>query len=79
MTDVKEVSPKAVRATGARRTSGTGLLLALVATVVWSGSFVAARALHDTVPPVQAAFWRWIVAVAAVAPSRRGRPGGNAC
>ncbi|MFJ4911765.1 DMT family transporter [Streptomyces sp. NPDC088726] len=68
VTDVEEVPPKAGRAAGVRRTPGTGLLLALVATVVWSGSFVAARALHDTVPPVQAAFWRWIVAVAAVAP-----------
>ncbi|MFE7596337.1 DMT family transporter [Streptomyces sp. NPDC057494] len=48
--------------------AGLGVLLALVATVVWSGSFVVARALHDTVPPVQAAFWRWIVALVAVAP-----------
>ncbi|GGT16973.1 membrane protein [Streptomyces kurssanovii] len=45
-----------------------GLLLAAVATVVWSGSFVTSRALHDSVPPVQAAFWRWVVAIAAVAP-----------
>ncbi|MCK8676806.1 DMT family transporter [Streptomyces lichenis] len=55
----------------ARRTTtalGPGLLLAAVATVVWSGSFVTSRALHDTVPPVQAAFWRWIVALAALAP-----------
>ncbi|MEU9998640.1 DMT family transporter [Streptomyces sp. NPDC050848] len=44
------------------------MLLALVATVVWSGSFVASRALHDSVPPVQAAFWRWMVAILAVAP-----------
>ncbi|WP_244258488.1 DMT family transporter [Streptomyces sp. Tu 2975] len=47
---------------------GPGLLLAAVATVVWSGSFVTSRALHDSVPPVQAAFWRWVVAIAAVAP-----------
>ncbi|MEU0374003.1 DMT family transporter [Streptomyces sp. NPDC006283] len=47
---------------------GPGLLLAAVATLVWSGSFVTSRALHDSVPPVQAAFWRWIVAIAAVAP-----------
>ncbi|MGD3107227.1 DMT family transporter [Streptomyces sp. YGL11-2] len=45
-----------------------GLALALTATVVWSGNFVVARALHDTVPPVQTAFWRWIVALLAVAP-----------
>ncbi|MFF5763304.1 DMT family transporter [Streptomyces tanashiensis] len=50
------------------RGAGLGVLLALLATVVWSGSFVVARALHDTVPPVQAAFWRWIVALVAVAP-----------
>lgn len=45
-----------------------GLALAVVATVVWSGSFVAARALHDSVPPVQQAFWRWVIALVAVAP-----------
>ncbi|MGW2719084.1 DMT family transporter [Streptomyces sp. NPDC001492] len=45
-----------------------GLALAALATVVWSGSFVASRALHDSVPPVQQAFWRWVVALAAVAP-----------
>ncbi|MFC4888827.1 DMT family transporter [Streptomyces beijiangensis] len=48
--------------------AGSGLALAALATVVWSGSFVASRALHDSVPPVQAAFWRWIVALVAVAP-----------
>ncbi|MGW1372734.1 DMT family transporter [Streptomyces sp. NPDC002446] len=47
---------------------GAGLTLALAATVVWSGNFVIARALHDTVPPVQTAFWRWIIALLAVAP-----------
>jgi drug/metabolite transporter (DMT)-like permease len=52
--------------------SGLGLLLAGVATVVWSGSFVTSRALHDSVPPVQAAFWRWIVALLAVAPFAAG-------
>ncbi|WP_369383643.1 DMT family transporter [Streptomyces sp. cg36] len=54
--------------TGASRATGPGLALAALATLVWSGSFVASRALHDSVPPVQAAFWRWIVALAAVAP-----------
>ncbi|MFF4499926.1 DMT family transporter [Streptomyces sp. NPDC001401] len=45
-----------------------GLVLAALATVVWSGSFVTSRALHDSVPPVQQAFWRWVVALVAVAP-----------
>lgn len=45
-----------------------GLALAALATLVWSGSFVASRGLHDSVPPVQHAFWRWAVALLAVAP-----------
>ncbi|MFJ4279073.1 DMT family transporter [Streptomyces massasporeus] len=49
-------------------TGALGLALAALATVVWSGSFVTSRALHDSVPPVQQAFWRWLVALAAVAP-----------
>ncbi|MFD5078087.1 DMT family transporter [Streptomyces sp. NPDC058371] len=44
------------------------MVLAAVATVVWSGSFVTSRALHDSVPPVQQAFWRWIIALVVVAP-----------
>ncbi|MFD4632870.1 DMT family transporter [Streptomyces sp. NPDC058284] len=60
--------PAAPTAHPAARPIGVGLALAALATVVWSGSFVTSRALHDSVPPVQHAFWRWIIAVAAVAP-----------
>ncbi|MER7400075.1 DMT family transporter [Streptomyces sp. NPDC000151] len=56
-------APRAVR-----RAALTGLALALTATVFWSGSFVATRALHTSVPPVQAVFWRWVIALLAVAP-----------
>ncbi|MFF1381397.1 DMT family transporter [Streptomyces sp. NPDC058308] len=52
----------------AARPIGIGLALAALATGVWSGSFVTSRALHDTVPPVQHAFWRWVIAIVAVAP-----------
>jgi drug/metabolite transporter (DMT)-like permease len=45
-----------------------GIGLAVLATVVWSGSFVTSRALGDSVPAVQHAFWRWVVALAVVAP-----------
>ncbi|MFI7384731.1 DMT family transporter [Streptomyces sp. NPDC049813] len=48
--------------------AGAGLALAALATVVWSGSFVTSRALHDSVPPVQHAFWRWVIALVALAP-----------
>ncbi|MEU0082731.1 DMT family transporter [Streptomyces sp. NPDC006274] len=69
-TKARDADPTEGRETArwARGAVGPGLLLAAVATVVWSGSFVTSRALHDSVPPVQAAFWRWIVAIAAVAP-----------
>ncbi|SDO41727.1 Permease of the drug/metabolite transporter (DMT) superfamily [Streptomyces sp. cf386] len=50
------------------KATSLGIALAALATVVWSGSFVASRALGDSVPPVQQAFWRWVVALAAVAP-----------
>ncbi|MEW2165729.1 DMT family transporter [Streptomyces sp. NPDC007084] len=61
------VRPEGARPGGPKR-AGTGLGLAVVATLVWSGSFVAVRALHDSVPPVQQAFWRWVIALLAVAP-----------
>ncbi|UGY91441.1 DMT family transporter [Streptomyces gobiensis] len=53
---------------GARTAAWGGIALATVATFVWSGNFVIASALHDTVPPVQTAFWRWIIALAVLAP-----------
>jgi drug/metabolite transporter (DMT)-like permease len=61
-------TPRATAAKKVGGASGLGLVFAAVATVVWSGSFVASRALHDSVPPIQAAFWRWLIAIAAVAP-----------
>ncbi|MER6515245.1 DMT family transporter [Streptomyces sp. NPDC001553] len=54
--------------TGAKGAAGLGVALALVATVVWSGSFVATRGMADSVPPIQAVFWRWVIAAVAVAP-----------
>lgn len=46
----------------------TGYLLALLATVVWSGNFVAARGLADALSPIEIAFWRWLIALAAILP-----------
>ncbi len=67
-TGADATGPGTTPGTTLRRSAGLGLLLAAVATVVWSGSFVTSRGLHDSVPPVQAAFWRWFVALLAVAP-----------
>ncbi len=40
-----------------------GYLSAIGATIIWSGNFVVARGLTDSIPPVSLAFWRWVVAV----------------
>ena len=43
------------------------LLLAL-ANLFWSGNWIAGRALRDAFDPVTLNFWRWVVAVLALAP-----------
>ncbi|MFE6838968.1 DMT family transporter [Streptomyces sp. NPDC057705] len=65
---VRTISHAEPGSTGKKGAAGLGVLLALTATVVWSGSFVATRGMAETVPPVQAVFWRWIIALIAVAP-----------
>ncbi|WP_300461506.1 DMT family transporter [Desulfobacula sp.] len=40
-----------------------GYLFAFGATAIWSGNFIIARGLHDNIPPVSLAFYRWLVAV----------------
>lgn len=46
----------------------TGILLAVVATIVWSGNFVVARAVIKDIPPVALAFYRWLTAVIVILP-----------
>jgi drug/metabolite transporter (DMT)-like permease len=43
------------------------LLLTLCA-LFWAGNFVLARAMHETIPPIGLAFWRWSVATALIMP-----------
>ena len=40
-----------------------GYCFALGATALWSGNFIIARGLNESIPPVSLAFWRWVVAV----------------
>ena len=40
----------------------TGIALAVLATMVWSGNFIVARGVHNTIPPVSLAFFRWATA-----------------
>lgn len=49
-----------------------GYLFALAATAIWSGNFIVARGLSDQIPPVSLAFYRWLVAVVALAPFAAG-------
>lgn len=39
-----------------------GYLFALTATAIWSGNFIIARDLNESIPPISLAFWRWTVA-----------------
>ena len=41
----------------------TGYLFAIAATAIWSGNFIVARGLNETIPPITLAFCRWLVAV----------------
>ena len=45
-----------------------GYLLAIGATILWSGNFIVARGLSESIHPVSLAFWRWFVAVATLLP-----------
>ncbi len=40
-----------------------GVLAALGATAIWSGNLIIARGYASIIPPIQLAFWRWVVAV----------------
>lgn len=44
------------------RETAAGYGMALLATVIWSGNFVVARAVADMIPPWQCNFWRWMTA-----------------
>lgn len=45
-----------------------GFLFALSATAIWSGNFIIARDLKESIPPISLAFWRWTVAVIVLSP-----------
>jgi drug/metabolite transporter (DMT)-like permease len=40
-----------------------GYMFAFGATAIWSGNFIIARGIHESIPPVSLAFYRWLVAV----------------
>jgi drug/metabolite transporter (DMT)-like permease len=44
------------------------ILMGLGTCAIWAGSFVLARGVHEWIPPVALAFWRWVIAFFALAP-----------
>ncbi len=40
-----------------------GYLFAISATAIWSGNFIVARGLSESIPPISLAFYRWLVAI----------------
>lgn len=46
----------------------TGISLAVLATIIWSGNFVISRAVNQQIPPVSLAFYRWTLATILIAP-----------
>lgn len=51
-----------------KTTALTGIALAVLATLIWSGNFVIARGVIKTIPPVTLAFYRWLLATIIILP-----------
>lgn len=52
----------------ANRNIYIGILLAVLATLIWSGNFIVARAAFQLMPPVTMAFYRWLTATLILLP-----------
>lgn len=51
-----------------KRDTYTGVGLALLAVIIWSGNFIAARGVIREIPPVSLAFYRWLTATIILLP-----------
>ncbi|WP_203415443.1 DMT family transporter [Candidatus Scalindua japonica] len=49
--------------TNEKRQIIAGYFFSIGATAIWSGNFIIARGLSESIPPISLAFWRWTVAV----------------
>jgi drug/metabolite transporter (DMT)-like permease len=45
-----------------------GYLFALGSTAIWSGNFIIARGLNQSISPISLAFWRWLLASIVILP-----------
>jgi drug/metabolite transporter (DMT)-like permease len=46
----------------------TGIIFAIIACIIWSGNFIAARAVINDIPPISLAFFRWSIATLIIFP-----------
>ena len=46
----------------------TGIGLAMLAAIIWSGNFIIAKALDNKVPPFSLSFYRWLIASLIILP-----------
>lgn len=46
----------------------TGVLLAILATIIWSGNFIVARYVANDIPPISLAFFRWLTGTLLLTP-----------
>ena len=46
----------------------TGIALAVLATLIWSGNFIIARGVIKSIPPITLAFYRWLSATVIILP-----------
>ena len=47
-------------------------LLLIFAVLFWSGNFIVGRGIHNDIPPITLAFWRWAVALLIILPFSLG-------
>jgi drug/metabolite transporter (DMT)-like permease len=53
---------------GYKKNFYSGILLAVLTTLIWSGNYVIARGIHKQLPPVSLAFYRWALATICITP-----------
>ena len=51
-----------------RQNTLTGISLAVLATLIWSGNFIIARGVIRDIPPIGLAFYRWLLATVIILP-----------
>lgn len=51
-----------------KRIAQSGYLMALLATIVWSGNFIVARGLNEVYTPISISFFRWLIASVVILP-----------